>query len=118
MTTPRYNITLTPDEEKIAQLLTRDAWGYFSSLISSRELFHVKDIPMMPRRGAFSLVPDEELIQYYLDFAGAYTEELHLYGWDAQRAAEAARTFVTKLEEISGQVQGASHKQVNTSSAS
>ena len=106
MTAPRYNLTLTPDEEKIAQLLTRDAWGFFSSLISSRELFHVKDIPMMPRRGAFSLVPDEELIQYYLDFAGAYTDELRLYGWEDPRTHDAAESFVVKLEQISGQRRG------------
>jgi hypothetical protein len=107
MTSTRYELILTPDESKIAQLLTRDAWGYFSSLISSRELFHVKDIPLMPRRGTFSLPPDEELIQYYLDFAGAYAEELALYGWDERRAMGAANSFVEKLESVSGQVQGA-----------
>lgn len=118
MTSTRYELTLTPDEEKIAQLLTRDAWGYFSSLISSRELFHVKDIPLMPRRGTFSLPPDEELIQYYLDFAGAYTEELGLYGWDEQRVISAAHTFVDKLESVSGQVHGAITKRNGTSAAS
>jgi hypothetical protein len=118
MSTARYTLTLTPDEEKIAQLLTRDAWGYFSSLISSRDLFHVKDIPMMPRRGVFSLAPDEELIQYYLDFAGAYTEELALYGWHAERVSEAASTFVAMLEEVSGQVHGALRKLNGTSAAS
>ena len=108
MASARYELLLTPDEEKIAQLLTRDAWGYFSALISARELFHVKDIPLMPRRGVFSLAPDEELIQYYLDFAGAYPDELALYGWDRERVSDASRSFVGKLEEISGQTQGAS----------
>jgi hypothetical protein len=118
MTSTRYELALTPDEEKIAQLLTRDAWGYFSSLISSRELFHVKDIPLMPRRGRFSLPPDEELIQYYLDFAGAHAEELALYGWDDQRVTVAANGFVTKLESVSGQVRGEAPKMNGTSVAS
>ena len=102
----KYLVTLSPDEEKIAQLLTRDAWGYFGSMIATRELFHVKDIPMMPRRGTFAIATDEELIQYYLDYAAAYSEELALVGWDAGRVAQAAHTFVCKLEEISGQVRG------------
>lgn len=102
----KYQLVLLPDEEKIAQLLTRDAWGYFGSMIASRDLFHVKDIPMMPRRGCLSITPDEELIQYYLDYAGAYSEELSLLGWDAQRAYTAAVGFTAKLEEISGQVRG------------
>jgi len=76
----KYQIRLEKDEEKIAQLLTRDAWGYFSSLISNRELFHVKQIPMMPRQGELVLPTDEELVQYYLDYASAYTEELALLG--------------------------------------
>jgi hypothetical protein len=103
-----YIIALLPDEEKIAQILTRDAWGYFGSMIASRELFHVKDIPMMPRRGCLTITPDEELIQYYLDYAGAYSEELSLLGWDAQRACAAADGLATKLEDVSGQVRGKS----------
>jgi hypothetical protein len=114
MGNPKYLIALTQDEEKIAQLLTRDAWGYFSSLISHRELFHVKDIPMMPRKGTLAIAPDEELIQYYLDFAGAYNEELALYGWDAARAVDAANGFTTKLEEMSGQVRGKSIAAIQT----
>lgn len=110
----KYLISLSPDEEKIAQILTRDAWGYFGSMIASRDLFHVKDIPMMPRRGCLSLTPDEELIQYYLDYAGAYSEELSLLGWDAQRVCAAADGFATKLEDVSGQVRGRS-KQLLTS---
>jgi len=101
-----YSISLTPDEEKIAQLLTRDAWTYFGNMISAREIFHVKDIPMMPRRGCFSVSPDEELVQYYLDFALAYEAELALVGWDRERAALAADGFVAKLEDVSGQVRG------------
>lgn len=106
MENTKYVLSLLPDEEKIAQLLTRDAWGYFGSMIASRDLFHVKDIPMMPRRGSLSITPDEELIQYYLDYAGAYSEELSLLGWDAQRACAAADGFACKLEDISGQLRG------------
>ena len=106
MTLPRYEISLSPDQEKIAQLLTRDAWGYFRSLISARELFHVKEIPLMPRRGRFSLPADEELIQYYIDYAGSYTEELALFGWSPARVEEASEGFVLCLEDISGQVRG------------
>ena len=108
MSGAKYLITLEPDEEKIAQLLTRDAWGYFGSMIASRDLFHVKDIPMLPRRGLFSIAPDEELIQYYLDYASAYGEELALLGWDVARVARSADSFAAKLEDISGQVRGAS----------
>jgi hypothetical protein len=115
MTSPRYSLTLSPDEEKIAQLLTRDAWGYFSALISSRDLFHVKDIPLMPRRGLFSLPPDEELIQYYLDFAGAYAQELALYEWNEERVAAAADSFANKLEGVSGQVRGRAQRLNGTS---
>lgn len=118
MSAQRYELTLSPDEEKIAQLLTRDAWGYFSSLIASRELFHVKDIPLIPRRGRFSLPPDEELIQYYLDFAGAYLEELAVYGWDTPRVNAATASFVEKLAEVSGQVCGAVSRLNGTSAAS
>ena len=106
MGNPKYLIALTQDEGKIAQLLTRDAWGYFSSLISHRELFHVKYIPMMPRQGTLAIAPDEELIQYYLDFAEAYHEELTLYGWDAARIYTAADGLSTKLEQASGQIRG------------
>ncbi len=110
-----YSLNLSPDEEKIAQLLTRDAWGYFSALISSRELFHVKDIPLMPRRGSFSLSADGELIQYYLDFANAYGEELSLLGWDDKRVQAAAASFASKLEDISGQVRGHAQRLNGTS---
>ena len=110
MGNPKYLIELLPDEEKIAQLLTRDAWGYFGSLIAARDLFHVKDIPMMPRRGCLTISPDEELIQYYLDFAGAYYEELGLGGWDAGRVSLAADSFAKKLEDVSGQLRGRSQR--------
>jgi hypothetical protein len=101
-----FTVTLTKDEEKVAQLLTRDAWGYFGQLIASRDLFHVKDIPMMPRRGSLTLTADEELVQYYLDYAAAYHEELTTLGWDNDRINQAAEGFALKLEDVSGQVRG------------
>ena len=102
----KFILDINKDEEKIAQLLTRDAWGYFGSMISSRDLFHVKDIPMMPRRGVLSIAPDEELIQYYLDYASAYINELVGMGWETDRASTAAESFARKLEEVSGQLRG------------
>jgi len=97
-----YSLELTSDEEKIAQLLTRDAWGYFSALISQREIFHVKEIPMMPRRGVFEITNDAEIIQYYMDAASNYTDELAMYEWTEERASAAAASFVSKLEQLTG----------------
>jgi hypothetical protein len=101
-----YQIPLENDEERIAQLLTRDAWSYFASLKSTREPFHIKEIPLIPRRGVLSINADEDLIQYYLDHAEAYTQELALLGWDAERVFVAADGFASKLESISGQLRG------------
>lgn len=101
-----FTVILTKDEEKIAQLLTRDAWVYFSNMISNREIFHVKDIPMMPRNGNFNISVDEELIQYYLNFAGAYSKELQTLGWEDSRSRSAAEAFCAKLEDVSGQIRG------------
>jgi hypothetical protein len=110
MATTSFSIRLSKDEERIAQLLTRDAWVYFSSLISSRDLFHVKEIPMMPRSGSITIVADEEVVQYYLDFSSAYEEELALAGWEVSRSKAAARSFCVKLQDISGQVAGAGRR--------
>jgi hypothetical protein len=106
MTTQTYFLRLAPDEERIAQILTRDAWTYFNNLISQREIFHVKEIPMMPRRGSFELTNDAEIIQYYLDNAFNYTEELMLLGWEPSQANEAATRLVAKLESATGMVRG------------
>lgn len=107
MNTFSYSFTLGSDEEKIAQLLTRDAWLYFSEQISARESFHVKEIPMMPRRGSFELANDAELIQYYVDHADKYGDELRLHGWEAPRAEAAAENFATLIEEATGIKRGA-----------
>jgi hypothetical protein len=98
----QYSIALGKDEEKIAQLLTRDAWGYFSALISQREAFHVKEIPMMPRGGLLEIANDAELIQYYIDNADTYREELAMYQWDEARYEAAAASFVDKVEQATG----------------
>ena len=103
---PRYLIALTSDEEKIVQMLTRDAASYFSSLISQRERLDIKHMPMMPRQGTLLITPDEDLIQYYLDFASAYNEELELNGWGSTRAATAADGLAEKIEAVSGQLRG------------
>ncbi len=102
MNTLSYSFTLGSDEEKIAQLLTRDAWLFFSEQISARESFHVKEIPMMPRRGAFELANDAELIQYYVDYADKYRDELRILGWESKRAQTAAENFAILIEEATG----------------
>ena len=102
MTTNTFIISLDRDEERLAQLLTRDAWNYFSSLISQRELFHVKDIPMMPRRGSFELPDDQEIIQYYLEFTSAYTDELKLLGWEESVIHAAELSLKKKIEAATG----------------
>jgi len=108
MVTASYFLTLSRDEERIAQLLTRDAWVYFSSQISQRELFHVKEIPMMPRRGEFEITNDAEVIQYYLDLAASYSEELTLVGWSPDQIASAVESLVDKLESATGLQRGMS----------
>jgi hypothetical protein len=102
MNSVSYSFTLDKDEEKLAQLLTRDAWMFFSQQISDRESFHLKEIPMMPRRGSFELTNDAELIQYYIDKAYSYSEELTVLGWDAERISGAAQSFVALLEGTTG----------------
>jgi hypothetical protein len=101
-----FTLSLSPNEEKVAQLLTRDAWVYFSSMISQRDLFHVKEIPMMPRRGVMEIDNDAELIQYYVDHAHGYSEELALLGWDAEESLWAADSFVAKMEAETGILRG------------
>lgn len=106
MNTLSYCLQLTREEERVAQLLTRDAWVYFSNLISQREIFHVKEIPMMPRQGFFEIANDAEMIQYYLDYADSYIEELATLGWQECDAKEAADNFCRKLESITGLSRG------------
>ncbi len=102
MNTLSYCLQLSKEEERIAQLLTRDAWLHFSNLISQREIFHIKEIPMMPRQGFFEIANDAEMIQYYLDGADSYIHELTLAGWTEEQAKAAAEQFCVKMESITG----------------
>lgn len=97
-----YLISLNPQEERLAQLLTRDAWVYFSDLISRRQTFHVKDIPMMPRGGSLELPDDLEIAQYYVDQAICYQEELALYGIQGSEFEAAHDGLVDKVESATG----------------
>lgn len=106
MNTPSYTLSLTKSEEKIAQLLTRDAWVFFSSMISHRDLFHVKEIPMMPRGGHFEITNDAEIIQYYVDYTESYTQELLLLGWEQAEIDASTASFAAKLEDATGVQRG------------
>jgi hypothetical protein len=97
-----HTIKLDIDEEQIARALTRDAWGYFSSLISNRDLFHVKDIPRIPRGGRFEIAGDPELVHYYLNFSKSYESELCDTGWTPERFQTAYEGFCQKLESATG----------------
>lgn len=97
-----YTLHLDPAEERLAQLLTRDAWTYFSNLISKREIFHIKDVPMMPRGGILELPDDLEIAQYYADMAATYVPQLEMYGISAEEGQAACQTFVAKIEVKTG----------------
>jgi hypothetical protein len=99
-------IELTTDEQVLAGLLTRDAWTYFSSMIGTQNLSHVKDIPLTPRRGTLEITSDPDVLHYYLCFADAYSDELVKGGWDAHRCAAASSSLITKLESVSGLTRG------------
>ena len=98
-----YLISLNPSEEKLAQLLTRDAWTYFNELISKRNLFRVIDVPMMPRGGSLELPDDLEVAQYYADFAERYTEQLMALNIEAIATIE---SFIAKIEQTTGVIRG------------
>jgi hypothetical protein len=115
MADSRYSIELSKDEETIAQLLTRDAWVYFANLISTRDLFHVKEVPLTPRRGMLHITTDQEVVHYYLCFADAYVEETRELGWDSDRYATASTGLIRKLEAASGLVRGESTDRVGES---
>lgn len=97
-----HKVHLPPEEEKLAQLLTRDAWLHFSSLITQRDLFHVKEIPMMPREGVIEFADDLEIIQYYADFAENYLDELVLRGIPEERSQLVIDSFIERLETATG----------------
>ena len=101
-----YTIHLDADEERLARALTRDAWGYFSSLISNRDLFHVKDIPRIPRGGRFEICSDPEVVHYYLTFAASYETEFREGGWTLEHFHSTCETFCQKLESATGMKRG------------
>jgi hypothetical protein len=104
----KYLISLTKDEEIVAQLLRRDAWTFFNDPGMLRELSLLKQIPLIPRRGTFAITADEDLIQYFLDYAQGYEEELSGLGWESARIERAGDGFARKLEDISGQLRASS----------
>lgn len=108
MTDPYENLTieLTMDEQVLAGLLTRDAWAYFSGMIGTQSLTHVKEIPMTPRRGVMQITSDPDVVHYYLCFADAYSEELGECGWAPERFESASDSLISKLERVSGLTRG------------
>lgn len=101
MLTPR-SIPVEFDEERIAQLLTRDAWSYFSSPTELNNRVPVRAIPPMPRDGRFEIPGDPQILTYYLTFAGSYFDELKALGWPHKMYADACERFVSKLEQATG----------------
>lgn len=100
--TDRFTLHLEFDEERIAQLLTRDAWSYFSSPTELSHRSPVHRVPRMPRDGLFTLPNDPELLTYYLTFAGTYYDELKELGWPPRMYVDACENFISKLEQATG----------------
>jgi len=97
-----YTLNLEFDEERIAQLLTRDAWSYFSSPTELAHRTPVHRVPRMPKDGVFSVPNDPEILAYYLTFAGSYFDELRALGWPPLMYVSACEGFVSKLERATG----------------
>ncbi|MEY4668529.1 MAG: hypothetical protein RL518_1228 [Pseudomonadota bacterium] len=95
-------LLLEPDEEKIAQLLTRDAWSYFASPTELPNRAPVRAIPGMPRAGRFELPDDPLIATYYLTFAGTYLDELRAMGWNRARYHDVCESFLAKIESATG----------------
>jgi len=95
-------IALDPDEVKIAQLLTRDAWSYFASPTELANRAPVRTIPGMPRNGSFTLPKDPQIISYYLAFADTYMHELSSMGWAPRRFHDVCDSFLGKMERATG----------------
>jgi hypothetical protein len=100
--TEHFTINLEFDEERIAQLLTRDAWSYFSSPTELAHRSPVHKVPTMPHDGVFTIPNDPELLCYYLTFAGTYYNELKELGWPPRMYVDACESFVSKLERATG----------------
>lgn len=97
-----HSIELDFEEEKIAQLLTRDAWSYFSSPTELHDRTPVRAIPSMPRSGRFEVPQEPQLIWYYLTFAESYFEEVKYFGWTGRRYSDVCGRFVAKIEHATG----------------
>jgi hypothetical protein len=97
-----FTLNLEFEEERIAQLLTRDAWSYFSSPTELAHRSPVHDVPKMPHNGVFALPNDPEMLAYYLTFAGSYYDELHALGWPPRMYVDACEGFVSKVELATG----------------
>ena len=95
-------LALDPDEVKIAQLLTRDAWSYFASPTELANRAPVRTIPGMPRNGTFTLPKDPQIISYYLAFADTYMHELSSMGWAPRRFHDVCDSFLGKVECATG----------------
>lgn len=96
-----FEFCLSPDEEKIAQLVTRDAWCFFTSSLSHPATSEVP-VPAMPCRGVF-VAPSSPLVAvFYLTFSPSYFGELRELGWSRSRFMEACEGFVSKLEQATG----------------
>jgi hypothetical protein len=95
-------IQLEPDEERIAQLLTRDAWSFFSSPTELPNRAPVRSVPGMPLNGRFLLPKDPLILIYYLTFAGSYFDELRHMGWSATRYHDTCEDFLYKIERATG----------------
>ena len=95
-------VVLEPDQERIAELLTRDAWSFFSSPTELPNRAPVRSVPGMPRNGRFILPNDPLILTYYLTFAGSYFEELRHMGWTAARYRDTCEAFLSKIERATG----------------
>jgi hypothetical protein len=90
-------IAVDRDEEKIAQLLTRDAWRTLNARHVEQSPFSTAKIPRMPIGGYFEFIADSELLRYYLDQAEAYQAEMTGMGWGPKRYQAACRAFKKKV---------------------
>ena len=97
-----FTLHLEFDEERIAQLLTRDAWSYFSSPTELKNRFPVREIPPMPHNGEFHMPSDPTIVNYYLNFATSYYSELKELGWPPAMYREACDRLLRKIESATG----------------
>jgi hypothetical protein len=97
-----YPLHLDFDEERVAQILTRDAWSYFSSPTELPDRHPVREVPKMPANGVFRLSDDPTIISYYLNFAPTYYDELKELGWPPRMYMDACERLISKIERATG----------------